>query len=191
MSPSTRPPTSNRYDTSTSHASGSLLPCRCAASRGPKNHRNQPSPTHPPPQTRTIVRAHLHSTYTQRARTFTSSPSEVRTRACELSAFVLVKITLISVVVRAVGPRALEVTEDATHSPRQSSASCSRPLGAHRAGKTTNVGIGVSVDRTTKSCCVPSVRFGSVHLVWYEEALDGRTGPLPSRPYMNRKSFGS
>jgi hypothetical protein len=32
------------------------------------------------------------------------------------------------------------------------------------------------------------VRFGSVHLVWYEEALDGWTGPLTSRPYMNRKS---
>jgi hypothetical protein len=43
---------------------------------------------------------------------------------------------------------------------------------------------------------VSSVRFGSVHLAWYEEALDGWTGPLTSRPtvlshYMNRKSFGS
>jgi hypothetical protein len=36
-----------------------------------------------------------------------------------------------------------------------------------------------------------SVRFGSVHLVWYEEVQDGWTGPLTSRPYTNRKSFGS
>ena len=41
-----------------------------------------------------------------------------------------------------------------------------------------------------------SVRFGSVRFIWSgyynEETLDGRTGPLTSRPNMNfhRKSFG-
>jgi hypothetical protein len=29
------------------------------------------------------------------------------------------------------------------------------------------------------------VRFGSVHLAWYEEVQDGWTGPLTSRPIMN------
>ena len=49
------------------------------------------------------------------------------------------------------------------------------------------------VSALTVSCCRGdlSVRFGSVHLVKYEEALDGWTGPLTSRPYTNRKSFES
>jgi hypothetical protein len=34
-----------------------------------------------------------------------------------------------------------------------------------------------------------AVRFGSVHLAWYEEALDEWTGPLTSR--RTRKPFGS
>jgi hypothetical protein len=111
----------HRHLTATTHQPLTLrVHCFPADAQRPADPRtigtnpHPPTLTHPPTTPNSHYRSRaltldIHTTRTD-VHIITLGSTHARACACELSAFVLVKITLISVVVRAVGSRALEVT---------------------------------------------------------------------------------